>query len=621
MSDVLEFTCRACGEARTLDQFRIFASKPKLLYMDFCSLCEQSEGTLTLYRRFHAYATPEIVAAVYAAERAPVERRTQEQVRLLVEPKQVKQVKTSADAIQVELARRELARRSLIYFTTLFFKDYKPGWVHQDIARRLEKFVKDVEEGKSPRLIICMPPRHGKSSLTSDSFISWAIGKHPEWGVIGASYNISLPAEFSRNIRDRIRDEEYTAIFDGVQLRQDSQSVESWKTTKGGGYIAAGVGVGISGKGYNIGVIDDPIKDYEAAQSETIRDATYAWYQSVFRLRAAPGAGILLIQTRWHDLDLAGRILSKEEELRKAGVPEVELDRWDVVSYPAIAEHDEHLLADGSIFTGSLPEEEMETARLLRRAGDALHSERYSLNALTTLRNTTDRQIWSALYQQNPTPDDGDFFKRSDFRYQHLHKDRWEGCRIFTCWDFAISKRTRRDWTVGGVFALTCDDELFLLEARRGRWSTNEIATNIVSVVETYHPEVFAGERGAIYEAIWPVTKALLDKKRLYVSVDETLVPIEDKETRARPLQARTQQHRLYFSYDGVKPGTYDDVERELLRFPNGTHDDCVDMLAWGARLSMNLSLPRRPAQAKKTESWKDKLKVKSETHPSHMAA
>lgn len=604
--------CRSCGQPRALEQFRLFKPQPAT-YMDFCVECEKREGTITLYRRYHAYATKEVLEAVYAAERVPRERRTEALVRLLIEPAPVRSAETKEEAIQVELERRELCRRRLIYYTTTFQPGYMPGWVHQDICRRLERFVERVERNEAPRLMLALPPRAGKSNLASDIFPSWVMGKHPEWGIIGASHSITLPLDFSRNIRDRIRDTEHAAIFPDTRLRADSQGVEAWKTTKGGGYIAAGVGTGINGKGMHIGIADDLIKDAEAASSELIRKSALAWFQSVFYTRLAPGGGILLIGTRWHDADVQGSLLDKEEMLRREGVPDYELDNWEVVSYPALAEQDEFLLSNGEIWRGKPPEDEP-FPRLLRAKGEALHPERYDAKALQRIKHAMPKTLWSALYQQNPTPDDGEFFKRQDIRYRHLTKDYWLLARRFIVADYAIKKKQRNDFTALGVLALDGNDDLYVLDIVHKRMSTYEIAMAIVGLVEKYTPEFYAGEQGQIHSAVWPVVEKELEKKRLYLSVNESLVPITEKEVRARPLQARTQLHKLFFSYEGELPDVYSDAERELLRFPNGTHDDIVDMLAWGARLALNISLPSNTAP-KKSQSWRDKLPALMAAH------
>lgn len=602
---VTRLPCRSCGEERELGEYRVFKTGPTR-HMDFCLECERRWGTLTLYRRYNAYGTDEIAKAVFAAARLPEGRRSSEQVRLLVLPDEKRDPETKEELVKRELARRELARRRLIYYVNEFHPGYSPGWCHQDICRRLEKFVADVEAGLSPRLMICMPPRAGKSALASDLFPSWLLGKHPEWPVIAASYAQSLPVKFSRSIRDRIQDPEHRAIFPELEMRKDAKGVEEWMTTKGGGYIAAGVGTGITGKGFMVGIIDDPIKDQEEASSELIRDNAWDWYQSTFRTRAAPGAGILIIQTRWHWHDVAGHALEQDEQLKKAGVPVEERENWEVVSYPALAEGDEHLMRDGTIQQD--PEDLSESLRLLRRKGEALHPERYPLAELRKLKNNLSSSIWNALYQQKPTPDEGDFFVKDDFRYRWLDPAYRPLCRILMTVDYAIGKKQRNDYTVMGVWALDSNNDLYLLEVRRGRWKTQEIVDNAVALIERHKPEVYAGEQGQIHLAVWPLIEQALAQKRLFVSVDNTLVPIQDKEVRARPLQSRMQMRKLFFSYDDqVKPDIYDITERELLQFPNGAHDDIVDMMAWGARLAQNTSLPTYKAPPKK-EGWMAKL-------------
>lgn len=599
-------SCRACGFAREFDDFRVFRTKPEVLRLDFCHLCEKRDGTAALYRRFNAYGTADIIEAVFSAVRVPEARRSPEQVRLLVPTPAEVEPTSNEEMLQQEMARREMCRRRLIYFVVTMMPAYTPGWVHQDICRRLEQFVKDVEDGKSPRLMLAMPPRSGKSQLASDMFPSWALGKHPEWNIIGSSYAQSLPITFSRAIRDRLAFKEYKAIFEGTEIRKDASGVEEWKTTAGGGYKAAGVGVGLTGFGGNILIADDLIKDAEEAASEVIREATFQWYQTVFRTRLAPGGGILLIGTRWHWHDPSGRALEMDEQLKKAGVPDYERENWDVVSYPAIAEHDEFLMPDGTIEHDAEPEAAL---RLLRKKGEALHPERYPISELRKIKNVTTAANWSALYQQNPTPAEGDFFLRDDIRYRWLDPVYRPLCRIFMTVDYAIGQKRRNDYTVAGVFALDANDDLYCLEIRRGRWGTMQIAENLTALVEKHKVEVYAGEQGAIHHAVWPIVKQELDKKRLYPSVDETLVPIQDKETRARPLQGRVQRHKLFFSHDTAeRPEILEIAEREMMQFPQGAHDDIVDMLAWGARLALNISLPNAQTPPKRQERWADKL-------------
>lgn len=615
-----EVTCRSCGALRSLEDFRLYQPGT---HMDFCLSCEHAHGTLTLYRRYTAYGTPEVAKAVFDASHVPELRRTPDQVRLLVEADVAAPPQNNEELIRRELERREMARRRLIFYVKQTMPDFLPSWWTQDLCRRLEKFMRDVEEMKSPRLIVAVPPRHGKSTLASIKFPEWVLGHHPDWPLILASYAQDLPNRFSRQVRDQVNSAEYQAVFSDTKLRPDAKGTEEWLTTQQGGVKAIGVGGGLTGFGGRILIADDLIKDAEAASSETILKNTWDWYQMVFRSRLAPGGGILLIGTRWHWNDPTGRALTLEEELEKAGVPDYERENWDVVSYPALAEEDEYLMRDGSIMQGKLAEDEPEILRKLRNKGDALQPERYASAELQKLRNTMSTTNWSALYQQKPTPEEGDFFVRSDFRYRWLDPAYRPLCRIFMTVDYAIGKKQRNDFTVMGVHALDANDDLYTLEIRRGRWGTQQIVDNAVAMIERHKPELYAGEQGQIHAAVWPVLQKALDQKRLYLSVDETLVPIQDKETRARPMQGRVQRHKWFLSHDsGARPTEYEIAEREMLQFPNGANDDIVDMLAWAGRVALNMSLPTSKAPPKR-EGWEQRIQksIGGKTSHSSMAA
>lgn len=202
----------------------------------------------------------------------------------------------SSVQLQKALAERVLARRRLLQFTKLTHPRYSAGWVHDDICRRLERFSREVAEGKSPRLMILMPPRHGKSELASIRFPAWHLGQYPHHELINVGYNLDLPMGFSRKVREIFRDPIFQSCFPQSQLSPDSQSVEKWNTTAGGGLTAAGRGGGITGKGAHILIVDDPIKDQEEADSVLVRDKLWDWYQSTAYTRLAPGGGVLVIQ-------------------------------------------------------------------------------------------------------------------------------------------------------------------------------------------------------------------------------------------------------------------------------------------------------------------------------------
>lgn len=199
----------------------------------------------------------------------------------------------AAGSPEQELAQRELCRRRLLPFIQRFRPKYNAGWVHADICRRLERFMRQVERGEEPRLLLMCPPRSGKSEIGSRHFAPWMLGQHPDWEIIAASHTSSLSMSFSRYIRDLMRNPAYGAVFPDAVLDPSSQSTENWNLTRGGGYLAAGVGTGITGRGAHVLLLDDLVKDIEAADSITIRDNTWEWYLSTAYTRLAPGGGVI----------------------------------------------------------------------------------------------------------------------------------------------------------------------------------------------------------------------------------------------------------------------------------------------------------------------------------------
>lgn len=516
--------------------------------------------------------------------------------------------------LQKLLAQRVLARRRLLQFTQMTHPAYQAGWVHDDICRRLERFSQMVTAGQSPRLMLLMPPRHGKSELASIRFPAWHLGHNPTHELINVGYNLELPMKFSRKVRELMRDPHYKAIFPDSQLDPDSQSVEAWNTTKGGGFTAAGVGGGITGKGAHILIIDDPIKNQEEADSILVRDKLWDWYQSTAYTRLAPGGGVLVIETWWNDDDLAGR-------LQQAMSAEDEADQFEIIRYPALSEawevRDEET---GEILRFEEPPKALEPHQTLLRPKDfCLHEDRYSTAALKRIRANLQPRIWSALYQQNPVPDEGMYFKKEYFRYQKTLPSP-NGLRIYTAWDFAIGEKQQNDWTVGATILQDETDTLYVLEIFRMKGDSFQIVEAMLDVALRWGSIPTTGyligaEDGQIWRAIEPLFKKRMGERRQYPPY-EVLRPMTDKMARARPLQGRMQQGRVVFPEGAAWLGQ---AEQELLRFPAGAHDDVVDALAWAAQLCMGKEPPRFAAPPP-LPSWRDKLSIMG-GGGSHMSA
>lgn len=587
--------CHACGLEKPLSDFRVYREAAPTRYFDFCKPCEEKYGFEALYERFAQYTHPEPARFIAEGGNKALEKQDKKQANLQEEARK-------------DVARRELARRHIIPFVLRFMPTYKVGWVHHDICRRLERFVEAIERGEFPRLILAMPPRAGKSLLASDFFPSWALGKHPDWEVISASYAVTLPEGFSRKIKDRINDPAYKAVFDKTKIREDASAVQKWHLTAGGGYRAAGVGTGITGMGAHIAIVDDPFKDDEEAQSETIREKVKNWFTSTLMTRLAPSNGVLIIATRWHDDDLSGACLTLAEELRAQGVPDEEIDNWELVSYPALAEADEYLFPDGTIERD--PPSVPEGARLLRKKEEALHPERYDAPSLRRKRNTMPSRQWNAMYQQNPVPDDGEFFTKDMFRHHIGLTGTTDEYQFITAWDVAIGESRRNDWTVGVVCAIDAQNHLHVVDMVRGRMGTMEIVYAVCDFIEKYDCSVFGMEHGQIKMTLWPLILEEMRKRKLSCSINDDLKPVTDKETRATPLRGLMQTGRVWFPQPSSAHPWVEKAIGEMLRFPAGANDDIVDALAWAARMYRTAPRPRTLVyeQSSRELSWKDRL-------------
>ena len=520
----------------------------------------------------------------------------------------------AAGSPEQELAQRELCRRRLLPFIQRFRPKYNAGWVHADICRRLERFMRQVERGEEPRLLLMCPPRSGKSEIGSRHFAPWVLGQHPDWEIIAASHTSSLSMSFSRYIRDLMRNPAYGAVFPDAVLDPSSQSTENWNLTRGGGYLAAGVGTGITGRGCSILLLDDLVKDIEAADSITIRDNTWEWYLSTAYTRLAPGGGVIGIMTWWSGDDWAGRI----QEAMNAG----DGDKFEIVRYPAINEYgDEYVLEDDSIVEIQPGRLVPAGARMTRQQGTAIHPARYTTEAMLRIKRNLiaggQKRVWDALYQQNPVPDEGNFFNKEMFRYYGSPPARSE-LYVYQAWDFAISEGKESDYTVGVCIGQDHYDNLYILDVRRFRSGDGGyIIDEILDFAATWDADVLGFEDGQIWKAIEFQFQKRCEERRQYPSY-ELLKPLTDKMVRANPLKGRMQLGKVFF--DKHAP-YFTDLHKEFLHFPAGKHDDQVDAVAWTIRLTLSRSAPKREIKEPKMPSWRDRLKVGYKGDTSHMAS
>ena len=432
-------------------------------------------------------------------------------------------------AAAAELLRRRRARESLIEYALYTNQSYKAAEHHHKIANALER----VMRGECKRLIICMPPRHGKSELASRRFPSFYLAKNPSKQIIAASYNSDLASDFGREVRNIVASQEYQQLFD-VELSADSKAANRWHTSAGGMYVAAGVGTAITGRGADILLIDDPFKDRQEADSEITRNRVWDWYTSTAYTRLMPGGAVIVINTRWHDDDLTGRLLAEQEN---GG------DVWEVLSMPAIDD-----------------------------VGRPLWPEWYPIERLEQIRGVLPSRDWNSLYQQNPIPDDGDYFKAEWIvEYDELPAD----LHYYAASDYAVTDGSG-DYTEHGIFGVDAHSNLYVVDWWHGQTAADEWIDAKCDLIRKYSPKLWFGESGVIRRSIEPFMLKRMSERNAYCVI-EWLSSISDKTTRARGIQARASMGKVFFPKNSLWK---ERVVTQLLRFPAGKYDDAVDVLS-----------------------------------------
>ncbi len=477
-------------------------------------------------------------------------------------------------AIAEELLARRQARRSLIAFTQYTKPDFAPAEHHKRIADALER----VERGECRRLMIFAPPRHTKSELASRRFPAWYIGRNPTKQIITATYASDFAEDFGREVRGIIQDETYKALFD-TRLAADSTAKGRWHTEEGGIYVAVGAGGPITGRGAHLALIDDPLKNRQDAESEKLRDTLWHWYTSTLRTRLMPGGAIVIICTRWHEDDLAGRLLAAQSE---GG------EQWEVVSFPALR------VEDG--------EEK------------ALWPEWYPLSELHSIQGTIGPRDWLSLYQQTPTSEQGTFFKREWIRYYTQVPD---SMTIYMSGDFAVTEGDG-DYTELAVWGVDTMGNIYALDWWHSQASADVWTTALLDRVKRWSPHYFIGETGPIRRAVEPFLRKSMEERRTYVACEWLPHGQANKEANARSFQAMCSVGKVYFPQSMVRISAAQDAEGlwaervidQLLRFPSGKHDDAVDTCSLlGRFIDHTWNAPRLPV--KKPLVWDAPITMK----------
>jgi predicted phage terminase large subunit-like protein len=382
--------------------------------------------------------------------------------------------------------------------------------------------------------MVWMPPGSAKSTYTSKLFPGYFMGRHPEAIILGISNNDELAEDFSRYARDVVADQIFRNVF-GFGTNPDFEAAGHWANEHRGEYFAAGIGGRIAGRRAYLGLIDDPIGSRLEADSATTRRRQWEWYVNDFLGRLVPDAPQVIIQTRWHEDDLSGRILDREA------------NQWAVLKLPMEAEPNDPLG---------------------RAVGERLWPSYYKAEQVATAK--LDTRSWNALYQQNPAPDEGDYFKREWF---NEYKAPPAGMHIYGASDYAVTEGSG-DYSEHGIFGLDFNGDLYLLDWWRGQTASDVWIERQCDLIGQWSPLIWFGESGPIRKAIEPFLKRRMTERQTLCRL-EWLSSINDKIVRARAFQARCAMGNVYIPQNAPWKA---DLMGELMRFPAGKYDDGVDV-------------------------------------------
>jgi predicted phage terminase large subunit-like protein len=471
-----------------------------------------------------------------------------------------------------ETTKRRSIRRSLTDWCRLC--GFEPARHHRLLIEKLEA----VASGHIQRLAVFMPPGSAKSTYASKLFPAWLLQRHPAANILAASHTTELAEKWGRWVRNIVNEHSFEL---GIIPSDDSQAAGRWSLKSGAEYYAAGVGSGIAGFRAKYGLIDDPVRSRQDADSELIRDRIWDWYINDFRTRLVPGAAEILIQTRWHEDDLAGRALNHQP--------------WEVISLPAIAEAND---------------------QLGRYLGEPLWDDdayRYG-EQLLELQKTTPARTWSALYQCRPSPDEGDYFKVDWLRPYTTAPDP-KTLRVYGGSDYATTS-DGGDYTVHCVVGIDPEGRMYLLDLWRQQASSDVWVEAFCDLVIEHKPIGWAEETGQIKSGVGPWIDRRQRERKAFV-YREQFPTRGDKAVRAQSMRGRMALDGLYVP---THAAWYPAFRSELLSFPAGKHDDCVDAIGLiGQLLDRMISGEPIPAPVK-PENASGYRRHEPEHRPSHLS-
>lgn len=442
--------------------------------------------------------------------------------------------------------------------------------------------LQELEAGRIRRLIINLPPRHGKTQLASKMFTAWFAGKNPQLSMIFGTYNEKFSQDIGRAVRDIMLSPAYAQVFPDTNLKFDSQASDRLETTAGGILAFVGRGGTTTGRGGDVLIIDDPIKDRHEADSPTIRDTLWTWFTQVIASRLMDETGrIMLIQTRWHQDDLIGRLTDPHNSYYDAE----EAAEWHIIDLPALAMDDQ-------------------SDPLKRQPGDALWPGRFGKDYLLGLQRR-DVRGFSALYQGRPSPAGGTFFS-INWLQTYRPNELPSNLRCYAASDHAVALKQGADKTCLMMIGLDRDETIWILPDLVWRQMTAEQTVEaMLRMMKLHRPIFWWAERSHISKSIGPFLRKRMLETHTYCSLIE-MQPIADKQTRAQSIQGRLSMNRVRFP---ERAPWWPAARDQMLKFPYDAHDDFVDTLAYiglGLTLQIGAGAPKRDPDdvAENTFGW-----------------
>jgi predicted phage terminase large subunit-like protein len=448
-------------------------------------------------------------------------------------------------------------------------KALEPKTVQTPALDLIDSALVDIVEGRSERLIISMPPQEGKSTRISRFGILWMLHRNPDLRAVMISYGEDMAHHFSYEIRNDIltHDGSDGTIDLGLRIRSDSRATGDWslEAPARGGLFAIGLYGGITGRAVDLLVIDDPVKDFRAADSEKLSELAWSTWMSVARPRLAPNAAVIVVLTRWHEQDLAGRLLAKQAEDEAAGFENY--DKWRVINIPAQADHDV---------------EKGETDILGRKVGEFMTSaRRRTRKQWETTKAATAPRIWTSLYQGRPSPEAGDvlqrqWWKRYDVPVWTRENSSYlvDGGELIQSWDMTFKDTSSSDFVVGQVW-LHRGADAFLVDQVRARMTFTDTIAALRKLTAKW-PQTTAKLVEATANG-----PAVIDSLKAEIGGLIPVNPGKDSKTgRARSVSPFVEAGNVHLPSERIALFGVEALIEECAAFPNGSHDDQVDALS-----------------------------------------